>query len=122
MPPCEREKRLEERRSLHRTLLDTGRYRSPRTGHISRAINQMEDYPGSGLSISQLLQALNKAVDVSMAEARRYSRRRPNPRSVLTCSPVQDDPQYERGLPLIPHLILAKTDGPPRSNLARRRS
>lgn len=33
----------------------------------------MEAYPGDGLSISQLLQALDKAVDDSMAEARRYS-------------------------------------------------
>jgi hypothetical protein len=35
-------------------------------------INGMEEYPGSGLSMSQLLHALDKTVDNSMAEARRY--------------------------------------------------
>ncbi|KAF9646414.1 hypothetical protein BDM02DRAFT_3118737 [Thelephora ganbajun] len=58
----------------------------------------MEEYPGSGLSISQLLQALNRAVGDSMAEARRYGRYRLSLSDlphILTYPFVQDDLQHK---------------------------
>lgn len=62
----------------------------------------MEGYFGSGLSTSQLLQALNKVVDGSIAETRWCGRCCLNlfsHRQILTYLPVQDDLKHERGSP-----------------------
>ena len=59
----------------------------------------MEGDPGSGLTISQLLQALNKAVDNLTAEARRYGVTRFAIGALFPNHSPQDDPQYGRGLP-----------------------
>lgn len=70
-------------------------------------MNEIKDCPGSGSSISQLLQALDKAVDDSMTEARRYSRHRLDsvaPRRILTRPSIQDGLQHERGLSPILYL------------------